>query len=1003
MSLHFDRLHRGIIRSIHASLLFSNMTALNSINGPTAVHTPTTNLPFEVEFANIRGLHANLNAVHHHLETVRPAMLFLTETQIICPADTSYLHYPGFVLEESFKAKAGVCLFVRSDVCCRRLRCLEDSSFSLLVVHVDLGIHSRVYVCVYRPHKGDMETTRLINHLSRVADEAQERFPLAELVFLGDFNAHHELWLSSSKTDHAGRTAHAFALTHDLTQLVNQPTRIPDVVGHAPSLLDLLLTSRPAGYRVEVRAPLGSSDHCLVSSKVPLAPVPPPVVSKRQVWHYSSADWEGMRDYFASVPWGQRCFSGMNPTASATAVADEIVLGMDYYIPHSYLTSKGRRNQWFNRECANAVDNKQAAYRAWIRGKALGDPETRSLKAAYNNATKSCKRAYIRADAQRVARVGQELLTHPTGSRSYWRLAKAVQSNFCQPSLPPLRCPDGTLAHKPQEKVDLLAKLFAANSRIDDCNALPPTLSHCGHTMPDFKIRQCDVRAELQSIDVRKANGPDGIPPIVLKMCAAELTPVLTRLYRLSLSSGCVPESWREANVQPVPKKGDRSDPSNYRPIAVTSVLCKIMERILNKQLVHYLEEHSIIHDRQYGFRPKRSTGDLLAYVAHLWGEAIDKRGESVAVSLDIAKAFDRVWHKALLSKLPAYGLPAQFCNWVASFLHERRIRVLSDGCASRLMPVNAGVPQGSVLSPTLFLLHINDMLPLGNIHCYADDSTVHGGYNGHPAAGQVDAEVNRVNLVIELNRVLDLISKWGSNNLVEFNAKKTQVCAFTAKKSPFLPLPTLQGTALSLQSSINMLGMTIRSDLNQRDYIEAVIKTASRKLGVLNRVRRFFTPDQLCLLYKTQVRSCVEYCSHLWDGSAKYLLDALDRLQRRAERIIGNAEVANTLESLQLRRDVASLSVFYRLYHGECSEELFDLIPPSPFLHRSTRAAHRNHRYTVSNIPSRTKKFGDSFLCRTTKRWNSLPAYVFPPSYDMGSFKRGVKKHLVGRQSEVN
>ncbi|RVE43469.1 hypothetical protein evm_011886 [Chilo suppressalis] len=108
---------------------------------------------------------------------------------------------------------------------------------------------------------------------------------------------------------------------------------------------------------------------------------------------------------------------------------------------------------------------------------------------------------------------------------------------------------------------------------------------------------------------------------------------------------------------------------------------------------------------------------------------------------------------------------------------------------------------------------------------------------------------------------------------------------------------------------------------------------SASRKLGVLNKVRRFFTPDQLCLLYKTQVRSCVEYCSHLWDGSAKYLLDALDRLQRCAIRIIGDEEVTKHLEPLQLRRDVASLSAFYRLYHGECSEELFSLIPPSPFL----------------------------------------------------------------------
>ncbi|CAH0397242.1 unnamed protein product [Chilo suppressalis] len=934
--------------------------------GCTAVHTPTPSALFEVEFCNIRGLHSNLNAVHHHLETARPALLFLTETQILPPADTGYLKYPGYALEESFKAKAGVCLYVRADVCCRRLSCLEDPSFSMLAVHVDSGPLARVYVCLYRSHTGDAETTRLFDHLSRVADDAQAQFPNAELVFLGDFNAHHGLWLGSSKTDHAGISAHAFALTHDLTQLVDQPTRIPDIASQAPSLLDLLLTTHPQEYQIVVRAPLDSSDHCLISVKVPQAKTPRPLVVKRRVWHYGSADWDGMRDYFASVPWKQRCFNEKDLSSSAVAITEEIVMGMEYYIPHSDLISKGTRNRWFNRDCADAVSRKQAAYRAWIRGRALKDPGVNSLKAAYNSASKS-------SDAQRVARTGHELLTHPTGSRSFWRLAKAVQHNFCQPSLPPLRCPDGSLAHEPQEKADLLAKLFAANSRISDCNALPPTLPHCGTTMPDIKIRQRDVRAELQSLDVRKASGPDGIPAVVLKHCAAELSPVLTRLYQLSYSLGRVPEAWRDANVQPVPKKGDRSDPANYRPIAVTSVLCKVLERVLNNHLTRYLEDYSLIHDRQYGFRPNRSTGDLLAYVTHIWGEAIDKRGESLAISLDIAKAFDRVWHKSLLSKLPAYGLPAQLCAWVADFLHERRIRVLTDGCSSQFMSVNAGVPQGSVLSPTLFLLHINDLIPLANIHCYADDSTVHARYFGHAAAGQVETMEKRENLVVELNRALDHISEWGTRNLVEFNAKKTQACAFTAKTSPFLPLPSLQGTTLALQSNITMLGME---------------------------VRRFFTPDQLCLLYKTQVRSCVEYCSHLWDGSAKYLLDALDRLQRRAARIIGDEEATKKLESLQLRRDVASLSAFYRIYHGECSEELFLLIPPSLFLRRTTRAGLRCHRLTVATIPTRTKKFGDSFLCRTIRKWNSLPAHVFPPSYNLGSFKRGVKKHFCGPAS---
>ncbi|XP_063374973.1 uncharacterized protein LOC134662630 [Cydia amplana] len=220
---------------------------------------------------------------------------------------------------------------------------------------------------------------------------------------------------------------------------------------------------------------------------------------------------------------------------------------------------------------------------------------------------------------------------------------------------------------------------------------------------------------EYKFTDVSNDNVPDNLPeikhasrPAPPQLCAPEWSPVLTRLYRLSLQTRTMPKSWKLANVQPVPKKGSRADPCNYRPIAITSMLCKVMESVLNGKLLTYLEEKDLFSDRQYGFRRGRST---LAYVTHCCGEAIERNGEELAVSLDISKAFDRVWHASLLSKIPAYGIPADFCSWLSDFLSDRSIRVVIDGCSSDLMAIDAGVPQGSVLSATLFLLHINDML----------------------------------------------------------------------------------------------------------------------------------------------------------------------------------------------------------------------------------------------------------------------------------------------------
>lgn len=150
------------------------------------------------------------------------------------------------------------------------------------------------------------------------------------------------------------------------------------------------------------------------------------------------------------------------------------------------------------------------------------------------------------------------------------------------------------------------------------------------------------------------------------------------------------------------------------------------MEKIINTQVVAYLEGNDLLSDsRQYRFRIKRSAGDLLVHGAPLWGDAIEDHGEALTFSLEIAKTFDRAWHKALLTKLTSFGLPSKLCLWIADFLSGRSIQVIIDGFSSVQKSINTGVPQGSVLPQTLFLLFINDLLGLGRVICYADDSTV--------------------------------------------------------------------------------------------------------------------------------------------------------------------------------------------------------------------------------------------------------------------------------------
>ncbi|XP_026326736.1 uncharacterized protein LOC113235292 [Hyposmocoma kahamanoa] len=187
----------------------------------------------------------------------------------------------------------------------------------------------------------------------------------------------------------------------------------------------------------------------------------------------------------------------------------------------------------------------------------------------------------------------------------------------------------------------------------------------------------------------------------------------------------------------------------------------------------------------------------------------------------------------------------------------------------------------------------------------------------------QQEVVEGRAQLVSEIETSLEQVSVWGRQNLVRFNPTKTQVCAFSAKKTPFVIAPKFQGTPLHLTSnSIGILGVDISNEVQFRGHLENKAKMASKKIGVLNRAKRCFTSGHRLLLYKAQVRPHMEYCSHLWAGAPKYQLDPLDSIQRRAVRIVDDPMLTDGLEPLSLRRDVGSLCVFYRLCMSDGEEK---------------------------------------------------------------------------------
>jgi hypothetical protein len=315
------------------------------------------------------------------------------------------------------------------------------------------------------------------------------------------------------------------------------------------------------------------------------------------------------------------------------------------------------------------------------------------------------------------------------------------------------------------------------------------------------------------------------------------------------------------------------------------------------------------------------------------------------------------------------------------------------DGVASNEHAIDAGVPQGSVLSPTLFLVFINDLLSLTEnpIYSFADDSSICHSYSFKKRPNSLEIERMRLNM-----NDLKKISEWGLANRVEFNASKTQCCLLTHKRMdcPLSPL-NMNSVSLTESAALDVLGISIHSDLRWNDHIFDVSKEAAKCLGFLKRCKKFFTPAGLSTIYTAYIRPKMEYNSHIWAGASKSSLELLDRIQNRAIYLIGDEHISSSLNSLGHRRNVGCLSLLYRYYYGKCSRDIRDLMPPARVFPRSTRAAHQAHPYSIAMVSNRTSHYREnSFFSRTVKLWNSLPAKVFPGSFDVCKFKTNIHRH---------
>ena len=239
-----------------------------------------------------------------------------------------------------------------------------------------------------------------------------------------------------------------------------------------------------------------------------------------------------------------------------------------------------------------------------------------------------------------------------------------------------------------------------------------------------------NIKKRLMQLKISKAPGPDQLHPRLLKELSEEISLPLEIIFNQSLKQWCLPKIWKVGEISAIFKKGNRRVAGNYRPVSLTSIICKTLESIVREKIIQHMRDNNLFGKHQYGFIDRRSTTLQLLYILDEWREILDDGGTVDVVYMDFMKAFDKVPHERLLAKLSAYGIGGDVLTWIRSFLLNRKQRVKVGEATSEWKEVTSGIPQGSVLGPILFVMYINDMPESlesnSTVKMFADDSKLY-------------------------------------------------------------------------------------------------------------------------------------------------------------------------------------------------------------------------------------------------------------------------------------
>ena len=854
---------------------------------------------------NCRSLGTNITYLNHHLDSKHYDVLILQSLNVTSSnaPHLSGFYYPPVIGVRETDDIIQAAIYIREDL---KYNILLNPSFDTTAdihacaVTIKFNDSTIIHVMsVYLPKGPNEQNTEWLRSISK-SDKQKGKWLIG-----GDFNAHSPFWEKDSNIITSNRLVENIVDSDLILLNDGSITRIPDNSKHRATAIDLSFISPELSPLCswETYGDSLGSDHLPIMISLTLTnksnQTPDRTEDIIPKYNYKKADWNKFQTVIASHDLQNTLNENDDINKVYSTFKELVIRAADLSIPKIKETksSKHHGNVWWNDDCEKAVKNKKDKYKLYIKNKS--EENHNEMKAAKNYCNKvinNAKKEYWQSFCTKEVSTCND-------SKKIWKKIQDMKNNVRLPSFP-IETGDNQFPSD-TEKAEIFADFFSTNSRIEGLSPSCRTfrekeeailLDAETNSEKNIYINAPITMAEVQSAISALKNkncsvGLDAISNEMIKHLPQNGVIFLHELFKKCWEFGILPHLWKESVIVPIHKSGkSRKDKNNYRPIALTSHICKLFESIILQRLLHYCEKNNIIPPNQAGFRKGRSTTEHLIKLSTQIKHQFARRRSVLATFFDVRKAYDQVWHYRLLQKLTSIGLSGNIYEFIKSFLSNRTVQTRVGKTYSSPRKLDMGIPQGSIIAPILFNIMMND-LPKAvsknvTIVQYADDICMWMNVTlkkSTPLRSQ-----NHIRRLYQAD--LNSLGNYMLQNGLSLSTEKTNLVLFNAGDNPNkLPDLKLYGKTLEYKKSVKFLGIILTSKLAWSLYFDYLLTKARKNLNLLKTIAKLpwgMDTETLIHLSMALIRSKLTYGQEIYFSAPKYLLKKLQSLDCKAYKV---------------------------------------------------------------------------------------------------------------------